>query len=303
MNILLTGSSGFLGHYLKTVLVDEGNLITLGASSNNNLIFDLSEGEPDLPHSFDFIVHAAGKAHFVPRSADEKKLFYDVNFLGTVNLIKAIENLEQLPSQIVYISTVAVYGYDEGCLLDEDTLCIAHDAYGESKLLAENFLKKWGEEKDVIITILRLPLIAGKNAPGNLEDMIKAVKNGRFALIGDGGAKRSVVLAEDVAKFIPEIQGVGGVYNLTDGQHPSFKNLSDIITIFYKQRNVKRIPLLLAEILAFICEVVKWLIGKDILFGKRRLKKMTSSLTFNDQRARKQGWKPRKVIENYKCWL
>ena len=54
------------------------------------------------------VIHAAGKAHSVPKTAFEKQQFYDINVLGTQNLLAGFEKIG-LPKQFVFISSVAVY--------------------------------------------------------------------------------------------------------------------------------------------------------------------------------------------------
>lgn len=39
-----------------------------------------------------------------------------------------------------------------------------------------------------------------------------------------------MVLAQDVAAFIDKVSLVGGIYNLTDGYHPGFSELSEFIS-------------------------------------------------------------------------
>ena len=46
---------------------------------------------PELYERYDIILHAAGKAHSIPRSEVEKQAFFDVNLQGTKNLCTALE--------------------------------------------------------------------------------------------------------------------------------------------------------------------------------------------------------------------
>src|ERR1017187_1972730 len=225
MKILLTGASGFLGQTIKYVLT-EHEIISL-ARKAADINVDLALDIPVLS-IFDIIIHAAGKAHSIPKTETEKQEFFDVNVQGTNNLLKAIEN-SGVPKAFVFISTVAVYGKESGNLICEDEPLSAKDPYGLSKIAAEKLILEWCEKKNVICTILRLPLIAGHNPPGNLGAMIKGISNGYYFNIAGGKAKKSIVLAVDVAHAIPRIAEIGGVYNLTDGNHPSFIELSRLL--------------------------------------------------------------------------
>src|SRR6478672_2254906 len=111
--ILLTGSSGFLG---KTILAELQNqrldVLTLGRSDENTIKCDLSSKVPVIPF-VDQVIHVAGKAHVVPSSSGESKDFFDVNVQGTKNLLQSLENNRTL-KQFIFISSVAVYGLNEG---------------------------------------------------------------------------------------------------------------------------------------------------------------------------------------------
>uniref|UniRef100_UPI00404B927D NAD-dependent epimerase/dehydratase family protein n=1 Tax=Flavobacterium sp. TaxID=239 RepID=UPI00404B927D len=248
MNLLLTGSSGFLGKELKKNLLSEVDLFELNCSSGNYL-FDLRDGTPIFDIPFNLVIHSAGKAHSVPKNEAEKQDFFYVNVKGTSNLLKGLE-ISGFPKSFVFISSVAVYGKESGNLVIENENLSAKDPYGQSKIQAEKLIQAWCEKHNVICTILRLPLIAGPNPPGNLGSMIKGIQKGYYFNIAGGHSKKSIVLAEDVAKIILKVSEIGGIYNLTDGHHPSFSELSSYITIQLGKGKPMNMPLWLAKIIA-----------------------------------------------------
>jgi len=223
MDILITGASGLLGSVISRNLTRlQNNITTIGISDTDDIYCNLGSTIPTLTSNFDWVLHVAGKAHIVPKDSKEIADFYQVNFEGTKNLLIGIEQSGNIPQSIVYISTVAVYGKEKGEMINESHSRDATDPYGKSKILAEDFLLEWGNKHNVKIGIIRPPLIIGFNAPGNLGSMIKGIRSGRYLNIDKGRAKRSMVLADDLAAFIPTIAEQGGIYHLTDGQHPSF---------------------------------------------------------------------------------
>lgn len=175
--LLFTGASGFLGNNLKPILSQIYSIKTLGLSDEDDIKVDLAKGVPEIKDSFDIVLHAAGKAHTVPRAEAEKKVFFDVNYQGTVNLCKALEK-SCLPKAFVFISTVAVYGLEKGENITEEYPLNGDTPYALSKIQAERFLTDWCKEHNVILGILRPSLLAGKNPPGNLGDMIKGIATG-----------------------------------------------------------------------------------------------------------------------------
>ena len=96
LNILLTGSTGFLGGYIKNVLYNSGCILTtVGRDKKNNLKIDLSkENFSFRDELFELIIHCAGKAHAIPKNEYEKAEFYAINVEGTKNLIKGLETLK-----------------------------------------------------------------------------------------------------------------------------------------------------------------------------------------------------------------
>jgi nucleoside-diphosphate-sugar epimerase len=126
--------------------------------------------------------------------------------------------------------------------------------------------------------------------------MIKGIIGGYYFNIGGRKYKRSMVLAEDVAKFICKACEIGGVYNLTDGCHPSFVELSNYISFRLGKGNAINLPLWLAKILAICGDFL----GDKSPFDSIKLKKITSDLTFDDSKAREAfGWDPTPVLEGF----
>jgi len=291
--VLLTGASGFLGKIIYKEF--SPNIITLGRSSISDICSDLSTGIPVL-RKFDLVIHVAGKAHSVPKTDLEKQQFYDINVGGTLNLLKGLED-SVLPKMFVFISSVSVYGQEIGKSINENHSLDAKDPYGLSKIEAEKLILDWCKANNVICTILRLPLLVGENPPGNLGAMINAIKKGYYFNIGGGIAKKSMVLAQDVASFIPKVAIIGGVYNLTDGYHPDFNELSTAISKNIHKKQPYNLPLLIAKIMGFLGDFL----GDKSPINSSKLKKITSDLTFDDTKARERlGWNPRGVLEYLK---
>jgi len=294
MQILLTGASGFLGRILKQEL-KENSLTTLGRYSAD-IIANLATTVPVFEKSFDLIIHAAGQAHLVPKSVHEFNLFHEVNVQGTVNLLKGLKSAG-IPKYFVFISSVSVYGLESGVEITEEAPLTATDAYGKSKIAAELLISEWCALNNVTCTIFRLPLIAGPNPPGNLGFMLKGLKKGFYFNIAGGLSRKSIVLASDIAKFIIPAAKKGGTYNLTDGEHPSFKELSYYMAGKLAKSYVPNIPFLFAKPMAMLGD----LIGRKAPIDSNKLKKITSSLTFSDQKARSCfGWAPTSVLKSFK---
>lgn len=294
---LITGASGFLGSIISNSLRNLNYQIkTLGRSKENDFSIDLAEEnfKLDINEVFDIVIHVAGKAHFVPKTQNERQAFYNTNFEGTKRLCNLLVSSKTAPKSFIFISSVSVYGVDEGELISEEHPLNGTSPYAQSKILAEEWLRTWANDNKVILSILRLPLLVGPNPPGNLGAMIKGIKSGKYISIGSANAKKSMVLAEDIVEIIPALEVKGGIYNLTDGYHPSFGELENVISLAIGKNPPMKIPIAIAQIIAFIGD----LIGRKSPINRDKLKKITSTLTFDDSKARKMlGWRSTPVVQ------
>jgi len=299
--LLLTGASGFLGKVLMENLQEDFHVITLGRSKVNNIVFDLRSGLCSGLGTLDCVVHAAGLAHRIPSSTLQKEEFFKINTGGTENLLKSLLVGDTLPQSFVFISTVSVYGLVMGENVSEDLPLNANDPYGKSKIEAECLLKEWCAVHNVALTILRLPLLAGAFPPGNLGAMIKGIRSGRYFSIDRGRARKSVVMASDVARIIPRAMQFPGVYHLTDGHHPSFFELEGIISEQLGVKRPKNLPVFAARLLGCCGDILDGIVPGKSPITSGKIEKITSTLTFNDQTARQVlGWNPSRVIDAFR---
>ena len=297
MKLLFTGASGFLGTNILPILSKEYDQIhTLGLDKKDNIRVNLALEVPSIDIQYDVVLHACGKAHTVPRTMEEQRAFYDVNFQGTRNLCDALERVG-VPKSIIFISTVAVYGCERGELISENHPLNGESPYAKSKIMAEEFLTNWCNEHNVVLGILRPSLLAGVNAPGNLGAMVDGIKKGFYLNIAGGQSRKSVLMAEDIARILPMLIEKGGIYNVCDTRNPTFEELS----ISVARQLGKHKPIAIPYWLAWFMAKVGDLLGPKAPINSYKLSKMTESLTFSNAKARKDlGWEPLDVLENYK---
>ena len=295
MTLLFTGASGFLGSNIIQLLNGAYNIISVGLSPQDTYLVDIATDIPTFTDAFDVVFHAAGKAHSVPKTEAEKRLFFDVNLQGTKNLCTALEQ-SGIPKAFIFISTVAVYGCDSGENITEEHPLNGTTPYALSKIKAEKYLEGWCAMHNVKLSILRPSLIAGPNPPGNLGAMIRGIRNGKYLSIAGGKARKSVLMVQDIANLLPMLIEKGGIYNVCDSYQPSFRELEMVIC---KQLNKKRpisIPYWLAKSMAVIGDCL----GKKAPINSLKLRKITSSLTFSNEKAvRELKWKPMNVLETF----
>jgi nucleoside-diphosphate-sugar epimerase len=297
MRTLLTGASGFLGKYISNSLIELNyKIISLGIEDECEITCDLRYEVPLILDEIDLVIHAAGKAHVIPKTDEDKQSFFDINLQGTKNLCSALGK-NKLPKAFIFISSVAVYGMESGESIDESQPLNGLNPYALSKIKAEDFLIKWCSTNNIILGILRPSLIAGKNPPGNLGEMIKGIESKKYFRIDKGSARKSILMADDIARLIPRLAEVGGIYNVCDNVNPSFAELEKLIANQLNIKPPKSIPYWVAKSLA--------LFG-DLLAGKfpinsTKLDKLTKSLTFSNEKAKVDlSWEPLDVLQNFK---
>lgn len=294
--LLFTGGTGFLGHNVKPILDQIYEVTTCGITSDDMIKVNLANDVPELPCHYDVVLHACGKAHIIPKTEAEKKAFYDVNYQGTLNLCTALEKVGT-PKALIFISTVAVYGCEFGNLITEDHPLEGTTPYAESKIMAEKYLTEWCANNEVKLGILRPSLLAGKNAPGNLGAMVNGIKKGFYMNIAGGKVVKSILMAEDIARLVPLVAEKGGVYNVCDSRQPSFGDISMSVAKQLGKGKPISIPYWMAWCIAKVGDSL----GNKAPINSYKLEKMTKSLTFSNEKARRSlNWEPMDVIENYK---
>lgn len=295
MKLLFTGASGFIGNITTSYLKDKYEVFSMGLTPHDDYQIDIKNEIKELIESFDVVLHAAGKAHSIPRNEEEILDFYKVNLQGTKNLCKAFES--NPPKAFVFVSTVAVYGMESGENIDEGYPLIGDTPYAQSKIEAEKFLKEWCNTHNVKLAIIRPSLIAGKNPPGNLGAMINGIKTGKYLRIGKGHTRKSVLMAEDIARLLPKLIEKGGTYNVCDNTHPSFYELEQLISKQLGKGSPLAIPLWIANLFAKVGD----LLGEKAPINSAKLSKITQPLTFSNEKAKRElGWEPLSVLENFK---
>ena len=242
----------------------------------------------------DIVFHTAEKSPYTDRQNDSDDDSFDFNVQVTKKLCAAIDQWAVKPKAFFYMSTVSVYGVHEGLMINENHPLNGTSPYAKSKIEAEDFLIDWAYQHKIILSILRLPsFIASEHSKGLLGTMINAMKAGKYLRIGAGEAQKSVIWAEDLASLVCKIPLIEGRYNLTDGRHPSTKELEDVIRVSSGIRKISKVPFWIAKAFALIGDAL----GNRASLNSSKLIEITAPLTFDDHKARKVfGWKSSDVL-------
>jgi nucleoside-diphosphate-sugar epimerase len=192
--VLITGASGFVGHGFLTKYQSQLELIP--AKVRVGKLDQISlEG-------IDCVLHCAALVHQMQGAPESE--YFQVNYELTKEL--ADKALRQGVKHFVFISTAHVFGdsgslTEHGSRLNEKSPCHPHDAYGRSKLKAEEYLLSL-QKPEFCVSIVRPPMVYGKGAKGNILALAKLVRLSPALPLKYSDNRRSLVGIENLCQFI-----------------------------------------------------------------------------------------------------
>jgi nucleoside-diphosphate-sugar epimerase/sulfatase maturation enzyme AslB (radical SAM superfamily) len=226
--ILVTGSKGFIGRSLCRRLTNlnyslfELNSENDGVCLEDNLTVFADQG---IRHVF----HLAGKT-FIPESWDKPSLYFNVNTVGTQNVL---EFCRKSGSSLTFISSY-LYGVPDRLPIDETAPLQRHSPYANSKFLAEELCRFYANEFGVPCTILRPFNVFG---PGQSKDMlipqiVEQVLAGCEIRVKDLTPRRDYLYVEDLVDVIllsyPANKDLA-IYNVGSGVSYSVRDIVDMV--------------------------------------------------------------------------
>jgi UDP-glucose 4-epimerase len=224
MNILITGSSGYIGSHFTKAFADKYNFVkfSLLQESLDNLQID----------KIDIVLHCAALVH--QKTAYDYEKYENINVKYPVALAKKAKRAGV--KQFVFISTIAVYGEGKETL-DEGTECNPLTLYGKSKLAAERELESLNDQ-DFTVSIVRPPMVYGKNAPGNIASLISLVKKVPVLPFGKIDNERSFVYIDNLIYLIDRIieKRKDGIFLACDNEPISTTKLIELIAKYQQKR-------------------------------------------------------------------
>jgi len=242
-NIAVIGGAGFIGSHIVDVLVEKGenvfvldNLVS-GSLKNINPkaqfrevdILDYSRLEVAL-YNMDEVYHLAAEP-YIPDCYERPRKFFDVNAVGTLNVLLACEAMGI--KKVMYWSSSEVYGSRQGAITEE-TPVFPHSTYAVAKLSGDRLAFTLFKEHGLPVIILRQFNCYGPRESHEyvIPEMITQLTRFDVVHLGNIKAMRDFLYVEDEAKMAVELMEKGKpgeVYNLGSGKTYSIEGLAYMI--------------------------------------------------------------------------
>ena len=226
--MLVTGADGFTGlHFVKQAREAGYEVFEFDADLTNPSAVQnqVNAAAPDV------VVHLAAIS-FVGH--DKASAFYDVNVVGTLNLLDALLKLPKMPSRVLLASSANVYGNCENSPIAETQVSSPVNHYAMSKLAMEHLAKTY---------IDRLPLFFTRpfnyTGPGQAKSFVipklvahfkcraSSVELGNLTVEREYNDVRMVTQA--YLKLLATAQ-VGETYNICSGNTYTLHQVIDALT-------------------------------------------------------------------------
>lgn len=296
--ILITGATGFVGTALMARLHDRSVHRALRQPvaathpgdtviGNITLNTDWRTALADV----NCVVHLAARTHVMDGHA--------ANSLSACRLInvEATRNLAQQAAaagvrRFVFLSSIKVNGEttDTRPFTRDDTPQPL-DAYGISKLEAEEELLRIGADTGMEIVILRPPLVYGPGVKGNFLRLLQAVARGTPLPLASINNQRSLVyvgnLAEAIIACMDAPAAAGKKFLVSDGEDVSTPEL------------IRKLAVALGKSPRLLPCPPGLLRGAATLLGKQAaMMRLTGSLVVDSSALRRElGWQPRYSLD------
>lgn len=241
-SVLVTGIKGFTGPYLSQELRKKGYKVygsvskKKDESSENNLIYaDLLDLDSlkNLVEKIkpDKVIHLAGIS-FVGHSNISE--IYNVNLIGTRNLLEALDSSGRCIEKIILASTANVYGRVDNTLIDENQVVKPINDYAISKASMELLVNLWRDKLPIIIARPFNYTGLGQSKNFLIPKIIEHFQNKKKSIkLGNLEIYRDFSDVRDIAEIYSElidIEEEGEIYNICSGKLNSIKDFINIIS-------------------------------------------------------------------------
>lgn len=260
--ILVTGATGMIGRAVVLRLLQDGIAVRAHGRSSTDLdaIFSsapvsknalLEHAEADFANmdaaaadrlcsGCTGVIHSAGLVH-LPESS---KSLYDLYNVKASQMLAESAKKAGV-KHFIFLSSTSVYGNKATNMIKESDNTDTDTPYAASKKATEDYLRENPPAPSTVA--LRPSLVFGEGDRGNMLPLIRQVLGGKYFIIGDGDANKSLIYAADLALALSAVlrssnEGFA-LYNIANPQPVTVRKLSEaILSAANKDRSLISVP-------------------------------------------------------------
>lgn len=312
---LVTGAAGFIGSHLTDELVKRGfkvRVLVKPGEPVKNIAGLIKQGTVEVVEGnlldkaalkracrgVALIFHLAAKSDF---SFVSYKPYYEINFIGTKNLVEcAGKGLKRF----VYYSTILASGLPGTRKpVDESFAGQPNNFYGESKRAAEDYLIGLYREKKFPVTIIRPTTVYGPREVAVQYFLFKTIQDGKFVMIGNGKNLMSYVFVKNLVDATIDAassaKALGQAYYINDKRPYSFGEVvRSVYEVMGKKPGGWHIPFILALLGAAAYKLACDLLRMKPMIYPSRVKTMVLNYVYSVKKAEKDfAYQPKYNLE------
>ena len=245
MNILIIGSSGFIGKACVDYFLSSGYHVSgtdiVGKNENDFIFYQLDSSAPDFnavfdKTQFDLCINASGAAS-VAFSMQFPAEDYRMNVTNVSLILDAIVKHQQ-SCRFINFSSAAVYGNPNQLPIAENAPLVPVSPYGKNKLEAENLIRQYFDRTGLKSCSLRVFSAYG---PGLHKQLFwdiyqKSLQTKNIILYGTGAETRDFIFINDLVRAIECIaqnaQMKGECINVASGEETFIRDAARIFLSF-----------------------------------------------------------------------
>jgi nucleoside-diphosphate-sugar epimerase len=313
-NVLVTGSTGFIGSHLLPTLHQHNWQITAAIRQEFEFPASLSiktikVGEIDDMTDWqeallgiDTVIHLAGRSHILHETiSNPEAAFIKVNTKGTINLVK--QSLKAGVNHFIFVSSIHAMAAESDDILNENSPCHPDSPYGGSKLQAEQALINLAKDSDMTWTILRPTLVYGLGNRANMDRLMKLIKRGLPLPFGAIKNRRSFVfvgnLVAAIITCLDHPNAANQIFLISDNQAVSTPQLIRLIAQQIQQPcQLLPVPTILLRFLGYLGDTIESITGKNLPFNTYSIDRLLGSLAVDSSYIQKTlDWQPPFTLE------
>ncbi len=246
--ITIIGHSGYIGSALKERLKNNKKLKLIKSDYFYNNFVDLKTKHKTIIKQSNVIYYLTfnNDLKFAQKNS---KLHYQQTVIPlecTLNILKYKKEI----TNIIFTSTVTVYGNTKQLLINEKYKPNPMSVYDKHKLYCENLLLRYSRFFNIKTNILRLSNVYGKSTGnsksknrGIINQIIRSsIKGNNLTIYGDGNYLRDFIHIKDVIDLLIKFKNTTAnnlIYNVCYGKSYKLINVFKIIKkIIKKQKKI-----------------------------------------------------------------